>query len=244
MRYLIEFSYNGTNYHGWQKQPNANSVQEELTKCVSVLLQEKIEIIGAGRTDTGVHAKQMFAHFDSKISIDFQNLVMKLNSFLPNDILVKRVFRVKEDTHARFTAVSRTYQYFVSTHKDIFNSNLYFLFKSLDIDKMNKACRYLIGQQDFSSFSKVNTDTFTNICEITYAKWRKEGCYIVFTISSNRFLRNMVRSIVGTLLDVGLGKTEVDEIKSIIEKKDRREAGISVPAKGLFLTNIKYPDNI
>ena len=244
MRCLIEFSYNGTNYHGWQKQPNANSVQEELTKCLSVLLQEKIEITAAGRTDTGVHAEQMFAHFDLKISIDFEELVMKLNSFLPSDILVKRVFRVKEDTHARFTAVSRTYQYFVSTNKDIFNSNLYFLFKQLDIDKMNEACGYLIGEQDFSSFSKVNTDTFTNNCEITYARWRKEGSYLIFTISSNRFLRNMVRSIVGTLIDVGLGKIEVHEVKRIIEKKDRREAGMSVPAKGLFLTHIKYPDNI
>ena len=139
MRCLIEFSYNGTNYHGWQKQPNANSVQEELTKCLSVLLQEEIKIIGAGRTDTGVHAEQMFAHFDSKISVDFEKIVVQLNSFLPNDILVKRIFRVKEDTHARFTAVSRTYQYFVSTQKDIFNPNLYFLFKKLDIDKMNEA---------------------------------------------------------------------------------------------------------
>ena len=244
MRCLIEFSYNGTNYHGWQKQPNANSVQEELTKCLSVLLQEEIKIIGAGRTDTGVHAEQMFAHFDSKISVDFEKIVVQLNSFLPNDILVKRIFRVKEDTHARFTAVSRTYQYFVSTQKDIFNPNLYFLFKKLDIDKMNEACRYLIGDQDFTSFSKVNTDTFNNNCEITYARWSKEGFSLVFTISANRFLRNMVRSIVGTLIDVGSGKIEVQEIKRIIEKKDRSQAGISVPAKGLFLTQVKYPENI
>jgi len=244
MRYFIELSYNGTNYHGWQKQLNANSVQEELTKCISILLQEEVEIIGAGRTDAGVHAEQMFAHFDIEISIDSEKFIPKLNSFLPNDISIKRIFKVKEDTHARFTAISRTYQYFVSTQKDIFNPNLHLVFKNLDIDKMNKACKYLMGEQDFTSFSKVNTDTITNNCDITHAKWNKKGGNIIFTISANRFLRNMVRSIVGTLIDVGTGKIEVEEIKKIIENKNRREAGISVPAKALFLTQVKYPENI
>jgi len=244
MRYFIELSYNGTNYHGWQKQLNANSVQEELTKCLSILLKKEVEIIGAGRTDSGVHAEQMFAHFDTDISIDSKKLVPQLNSFLPNDISVKIIFKVKEDTHARFTAIARTYQYFVSTKKDIFNQNLHLVLKDLDVERMNDACQNLLGEKDFTSFSKVNTDTFTNNCNITHAKWKHEGNNFIFTISANRFLRNMVRSIVGTLLDVGTGKIEIREIIKIIEKKDRCEAGVSVPAKALFLTQVKYPENI
>ena len=244
MRYFIELSYNGTNYHGWQKQLNSNSVQEELTKCLSILLKEEVELIGAGRTDSGVHAEQMFAHFDIDISIDSETLIQKSNSFLPNDISVKRIFKVKEDTHARFTAISRTYQYFVSTKKDIFNQNLHLVLKDLDVERMNDACQDLLGEQDFTSFSKINTDTFTNNCNITHAKWKYEADNFIFTISANRFLRNMVRSIVGTLIDIGTGKIEVMEIKKIIEKKDRCEAGVSVPAKALFLTQVKYPDNI
>ena len=244
MRYFIELSYNGTSYHGWQKQLNANSVQEELTKCISILLKEEVEIIGAGRTDSGVHAAQMFAHFDTDISIDSGKLIQKSNSFLPNDISVKRMFKVKEDTHARFTAISRTYQYFVSNKKDIFNQNIHLILKNLDVERMNDACQNLLGEQDFTSFSKVNTDTFTNNCDVTYAQWKHEGDNFIFTISANRFLRNMVRSIVGTLIDVGTGKIEVTEIKKIIEKKDRCEAGVSVPAKALFLTEIKYLDGI
>ena len=244
MRYFIELSYNGTNYHGWQKQLNANSVQEELTKCISILLKKEVEIIAAGRTDSGVHAAQMFAHFDTDISIDSEKLIQKSNLFLPNDISVKRIFKVKEDTHARFTAISRTYQYFVSANKDIFNQNVHLIFKNLDVERMNDACQNLLGEQDFTSFSKVNTDTLTNNCNITHAEWKREGDNFMFTISANRFLRNMVRSIIGTLLDIGIGKIEVDEIKKIIEKKNRCEAGVSVPAKALFLTQIKYPDNI
>ena len=244
MKYFIEFSFNGTNYHGWQKQLNANTVQEELTKCLSVLLKEEVELMGASRTDTGVHAKQMFAHLDTSTTLNSDKIVTKLNSFLPNDIMVSALFPVKEDTHVRFTAVARTYKYYVSPQKDIFNNNLHLIFKHLDIDKMNAACNYLMGDQDFTSFSKVNTDTFTNNCDITKVVWEKEGDTFVFTISSNRFLRNMVRSIVGTLLDVGTGKIEVDEIKTIIEKKDRCAAGTSVPAKALFLTEIKYPKDI
>ena len=244
MRYFIEFSYNGTNYHGWQKQPNANTVQEEMEKCMSVLLQEEIELMGAGRTDSGVHATQMFAHFDSDTIIDTEKIVSKLNSFLPSDISIVRIFSVKEDIHARFTAIGRTYKYYVSTEKNIFNPNTYLFFKKLDVDKMNEACKYLMGEQDFTSFSKLHTDTFTNNCDITKAIWEQEGVNFVFTISANRFLRNMVRSVVGTLLDVGYGKIEVEEIKIIIEKKDRCSAGTSVPAKALFLTQVKYPNNI
>jgi tRNA pseudouridine38-40 synthase len=244
MRYFIEFSYNGTNYHGWQKQPNANTVQEQLTKCMSVLLKEELELMGAGRTDSGVHAHQMFAHFDTSSKFNSDKIVTKLNSFLPNDILVLSLYKVKEDTHARFTATARTYQYFVSTKNDIFNTNLHLVIKDLDLDKMNAACTYLMGEQDFTSFSKLNTDTFTNNCHITKAVWTKESDIFVFTISANRFLRNMVRSVVGTLLDVGTGKIQVDTVQQIIEKKDRGAAGTSVPAKALFLTEIKYPKEI
>ena len=244
MRYFIEFSYNGTNYHGWQKQPNASTVQEELTKCMSVLLKEEVELMGAGRTDTGVHAHQMFAHFDTLSTFNSEKIVTKLNSFLSNDILIYSIYKVKGDTHARFTATARTYKYFVSNKKDIFNPNLHLVLKDLDLDKMNSSCSYLLGEQDFTSFSKVNTDTFTNNCDITKAVWTKEGDVFVFTISANRFLRNMVRSVVGTLLDVGIGKIKVEEVKKIIEKKDRCAAGTSVPAKALFLTEIKYPKEI
>ena len=244
MRYFIKFSYNGTNYHGWQKQPNASTVQEELTKCISVLLKEEVELMGAGRTDTGVHAYQMFAHFDTLSTFNSDKIVTKLNSFLSNDILIYSIYKVKEDTHARFTATARTYKYFVSNKKDIFNPNLHLVLKDFDLDKMNTACSYLLGEQDFTSFSKVNTDTFTNNCDITKAIWTKEGDVFVFTISANRFLRNMVRSVVGTLLDVGIGKVKVEAVKKIIEKKDRCAAGTSVPAKALFLTEIKYPKEI
>ena len=206
MRYFVEFSYNGRNYHGWQKQPNANSVQQELIKCLSILLQTEIELVGAGRTDSGVHALQMFAHFDYELSFDTQRIVYKMNSFLPNDISVNKIFEVRKDTHARFSAISRTYKYYISEKKNIFNPNLHLVYKNLDMGKMNDSCTYLIGEKDFTSFSKVNTDTFTNICNITKAIWKKEGDTLVFTVTSNRFLRNMVRSIVGTLIDVGCGK--------------------------------------
>lgn len=244
MRYFVEFSYNGTNYHGWQKQPNAHTVQEELNKCLSVLLQKEIDLMGAGRTDAGVHAKQMFAHFDYKNPINTESIVYKMNSFLPNDVSVSKIFEVKEDTHARFSATSRTYKYYISEKKNIFNPNLHLVYKNLDMDKMNEACTYLIGEQDFTSFSKLNTDTFTNNCTITKAVWEKEGDTYVFIISANRFLRNMVRSVVGTLLDVGCGKIKASDLKNIIDKKDRCEAGVSVPAKALFLTQINYPENI
>ena len=244
MRYFVEFSYNGSKYHGWQRQPNANSVQQELIKCLSLLLQTEIDLVGAGRTDAGVHAVQMFAHFDYKFSFDMQELVFKMNSFLPNDISVSKIFEVKEDTHARFSAISRTYKYYISEKKNIFNPNLHLVYKHLDMCKMNDSCTYLMGEKDFTSFSKVNTNTFTNNCNITKAIWKKEDDTYVFTITANRFLRNMVRSIVGTLIDVGCGKINASEVKNILEKKSRCEAGVSVPAKALFLTQINYPENI
>lgn len=244
MRYVIEFSYNGTNYHGWQKQPNASTVQEELSKCLSFQLDEEVELVGAGRTDAGVHALQMFAHFDTENKINNTNLVFKLNSFLSDDILIHSIFKVTEEFHARFNALERTYQYFVSTKKNIFNDNIYFVSSKLDCAKMNEASQFLIGKQDFTSFSKLHTDTSTNNCNIIKAMWVQQEDNLIFSISSNRFLRNMVRSIVGTLIDVGKGKINPSIMKDIIAKKNRCEAGFSVPAKALFLKEIKYPPEI
>ena len=243
-RYKIVIEYDGTNISGWQRQPDTSSIQQFIEDAIESFSQEKVIVHAAGRTDAGLHAIQMFAHFDMEKIFDSDKIISKLNSFLPNDISVKRIFKVKEDTHARFTAIARTYQYFISNKKDIFNQNLHLVLKDLDVERMNDACQNLLGEQDFTSFSKVNTDTFTNNCDITHAQWKHEGDHFVFTISSNRFLRNMVRSIVGTLIDIGTGKIEVTEIKKIIEKKDRCKAGVSVPAKALFLTQVKYPDNI
>lgn len=244
MRYFIEFSYNGANYHGSQKQKNVRTVQEELTKCISLQLDKSIDIYAAGRTDAGVHAIQMFAHFDVKQEIDIDNFCFKLNSFLPNDILVKSIFRVHDNSHARFDAVQRKYKYIISNKREIFNKNVYYLPADLNIVEMNKAAGLLIGDQDFTSFSKVHTQTFTNNCKIIFAKWEEENGKYIFTICANRFLRNMVRSIVGTLIDIGKGKISADMIKEIINKKDRSEAGTSVPAHALFLTEIQYPDTI
>ena len=242
MRYFIEFSYNGTNYHGWQKQTNAITVQEKLNTCLSLQLSQKIDVIGAGRTDTGVHAIQMFGHFDSTSQIDCDELIFKLNSFLSNDILIHSVFPVSEDMHARFSATERTYKYVVSNKRDLFNRNIYVLNKSIDIDRMNESCKLILGERDFSSFSKSRTDTHTNICNVSFAEWTVEKDYYIFIVRSNRFLRNMVRSLVGTILDIGVGKKDINSISSILEKRDRRAAGDSVPAKALFLIRIEYPN--
>ena len=236
MRFFIELSYKGTNYHGWQEQPNANTVQAEINRALSTILNTNIEVIGAGRTDTGVHANQMFSHFDCDIDFDIQNLMFKLNSFLASDIAIKDIFKVKEDANCRFDALSRTYQYHIIQKKDPFNKTAYFLQNDLDIKAMNEACKYIIGKQDFTSFSKVNTQTFTNNCDVMFAKWELVNNKIIFTIKADRFLRNMVRAIVGTLLDVGFGK--------IIAAKDRSKSGVSVPAHALFITEVKYPNKI
>ena len=244
MRFFIELSYKGTNYHGWQVQPNANTVQAEINKALSLILNAKIEVSGAGRTDAGVHAKQMFAHFDCDIDFDIQNLMFKLNSFLPSDIAIKDIFKVKEDANCRFDALSRTYQYHIIQKKDPFNKTAYFLQNDLDIKAMNEACKYIIGKQDFTSFSKVNTQTFTNNCDVMFAKWELVNNKIIFTIKADRFLRNMVRAIVGTLLDVGFGKIIAANVTKIIAAKDRSKSGVSVPAHALFITEVKYPNKI
>ncbi len=244
MRFFIELSYKGTNYHGWQEQPNAKTVQAEINRALSTILNTNIEVIGAGRTDTGVHANQMFAHFDCDIDFDIQNLMFKLNSFLASDIAIKDIFKVKEDANCRFDALSRTYQYHIIQKKDPFNKTAYFLQNDLDIIAMNEACQYIIGKQDFTSFSKVNTQTFTNNCDVMFAQWEVVNTNLIFTIKSDRFLRNMVRAIVGTLLDVGFGKIIAADVAKIIAAKDRSKSGISVPAHALFLTEVKYPNKI
>lgn len=242
MRYFIQFSYNGTNYHGWQLQPNAISVQEILTKALKTLFRDDFEIVGAGRTDAGVHAKLMYAHFDTDVVFNKEKMIQKLNSFLPEDVTVFNFFEVANDAHARFDAVSRSYEYHIHTFKNSFLKNLsYYQFKNLDIDKMNEAAKILLQYEDFECFSKTHTDVFTFNCTITTAYWEQKGSQLIFHISANRFLRNMVRAIVGTLINVGLGKIQVNDLHQIIKSKNRGKAGFSVPAHGLYLTKVMYP---
>ncbi|WP_343328929.1 tRNA pseudouridine(38-40) synthase TruA [Polaribacter staleyi] len=241
MRYFIELSYNGKNYHGWQIQPDVISVQEKLNKAVSTIFQEKIEVVGAGRTDTGVHASQMFAHFDIEKSLK-GDIPHKLNSLLPLDIVVYNVFEVDVEKHARFGALSRSYEYKIWLGRNPFLLDFSWQIHSqdLNVDLMNEAAKLLLEYTDFQTFSKVKTDVYTYNCDITEALWKQDGKELVFYITANRFLRNMVRAIVGTLVDVGLGKITKDDFRKIIESKNRGNAGLSVPAKGLFLTQIKY----
>lgn len=244
MRYFIELSYNGKAYHGWQIQPNAISVQEVLEDALSKLLRSKISIMGAGRTDAGVHASQMFAHFDTDSLIE-DRLVFKLNSFLPDDIAIYNIFQVSYEAHTRFDALSRTYIYKISQQKNVFNTEFtYALNNHLDIDAMNEACEILLKYKDFQCFSKVHTDVKTYNCSIMFAQWKCKDDQLLFTIKADRFLRNMVRAIVGTMVNIGLGKMDVENLHDIIKSKDRGEAGFSVPAHGLYLTKIEYPNSI
>jgi len=245
LRFFIQFSYFGKAYHGWQNQPNAITVQEVLENGMSKLLNAKVSLMGAGRTDTGVHAKEMYAHFDVDTLENIQDYVFRLNSFLPNDIAVDRIFEVKEDAHARFHATARTYEYHIDKKKNPFATDLaHFVKKDLDIEQMNTAAALLLGKKDFECFSKSNTDVFTNICDLRKAHWKLVDDKLVFTITADRFLRNMVRAIVGTLINVGLGKYPADYVNTILKSKDRTKAGVSVPAKGLYLTSIVYPNTI
>ncbi len=245
MRYFIRFSYFGKAYHGWQNQPNAITVQEVLERSLSTLLRQQIEVVGAGRTDAGVHAKEMFAHFDISEIQDCNELVYRLNALLPEDIAVQQIFKVRLDAHARFDAVERTYEYWVVQDKNPFYWDLAHCIKlPLNVEAMNQAAQFLLSHTDFESFSKSNSDVKTFNCDVREAKWEKQGDKLVFTIVADRFLRNMVRAVVGTLLDIGLGKTNPDEIHTIIESKNRSNAGASVPAKGLYLTEVLYPKTI
>jgi tRNA pseudouridine38-40 synthase len=249
-RYFIELSYNGTNYHGWQVQKNAVSVQEVLNKCLSTVLRGAVETTGCGRTDTGVHAREFFAHFDagefmvngSWFIENKEGLLRSINAILPADVAVKDIFPVAADAHARFDATLRTYEYHIHFNKDPFKNGFSWELRDQpDLDLMNDAVQIIMEYTDFSCFSKSNTQVKTNICKITHAKWTVQGDGIIFTISADRFLRNMVRAVVGTLVMVGRKEIEPEAVRQIIESKNRSNAGTSVPACGLYLTQVRYP---
>ena len=246
-RFFIEIAYHGANYHGWQVQDNAITVQELIDKALSTLLRKRITTLGCGRTDTGVHAKQLFAHFDcleTDINEQYNQLLKGLNALLPKDIAIKEIFRVPSDFHARFDAISRSYEYHIHFHKDPFLNGLSWQLRDKpDVIAMNKAAEIMMEYRDFSCFSKSHTQVMTNNCEIYNAEWKWLGNdRLVFYITANRFLRNMVRAIVGTLIEIGLNKKNIESIRTTIESKDRSVAGVSVPACGLYLTEVKYPN--
>ena len=244
MRYFIDISYDGSNYHGWQIQPNADTVQHQINLAFSTILNEEINVLGAGRTDTGVHAKKMIAHFDTNQTIDFEKFKYRINGFLKNDISLNDIYKVKEDAHARFSAISRTYEYRVSRTKNPFSVNSYFLLRDLDFQSMKKACKFLHGSHDYTSFAKLHSENYTNNCEVYIANWKEDENSLIFTIKANRFLRNMVRAIVGTLIEIGEGKISFSDIETILMSKDRAKAGYSVPANGLSLIDVEYPKEI
>ncbi|WP_103866972.1 tRNA pseudouridine(38-40) synthase TruA [Aquimarina sp. I32.4] len=245
MRYFLELSYNGTPYHGWQRQPNAISVQEVLEDSLSTILRNKVTIVGAGRTDTGVHAKQIMAHFDYEFELESEQLRYKLNSILPPQIAIQNVSRVHENAHARFYAISRSYEYYITTVKDPFRiDKSYYVKKTLDVEAMNKAAKLLLNYTNFKCFSKSKTDVKTYNCNITNAVWEYKEDQLVFKISANRFLRNMVRAIVGTLVEIGEHKLNIEDLVAIIKSENRSQAGYSVPAHGLYLTAVMYPQYI
>lgn len=244
MRYFLELEYFGKAYHGWQRQPNALSVQEVVEESLSTLLQQNVEIVGAGRTDAGVHARQIFAHFDAE-ALPEKELIFRMNSLLPKDISVKDLVQVTPDAHARFDAVSRSYEYHIVTRKDVFAiDTAYYIQKELDVEKMKAAANILLEYTNFKCFSRSRTDVFTYNCSIEKATWEQKEDKLIFHITADRFLRNMVRAIVGTLLQIGQGKIEVEEMHRIIKSEDRSKAGASVPAHGLYLTGIIYPKSI
>lgn len=246
MRYFIELSYKGTNYNGWQVQRNAPSVQGELQKALSAILRSQITVTGAGRTDTGVHASHYVAHFHHEAGItDFPGLCYHLNALLPQDIAAKDIYQVRCDAHARFDALQREYKYYMLREKDPFRRETSWqYYVGLDIDAMNEAARWLLRFDDFTTFAKLNSGNKTNICNVVYAQWEDTGNGIVFTIRADRFLRNMVRAITGTLVDVGRGKLSAEGFRDIIAARDLSLSGTSAPAQGLFLSNIIYPEDI
>lgn len=241
-RYFLELSFKGTKFSGWQIQDNANSVQAEINKALTILCKQPTECTGCGRTDTGVHALQFFAHFDSSENLSAPSFLFQLNSILPLDIVIHQLHELPADAHARYDATARTYQYFMHQQKNPF-VNEYSWHRSYDFDleRMNEACKYLFTHNDFSCFSKSNNQQKTNLCTIEQAIWIKHNDMVIFTITANRFLRGMVRAIVGTMLQVGTGKMSLDEFNRVLQLGDRKEAGASVPAHGLFLTKISYP---
>lgn len=248
MRYFIEFAYDGGAFHGWQRQPNASSVQETIEKALTTILRQETPVTGAGRTDTGVHARQMYAHFDVVEAIsDTRKMLSGLNRMCGRNIAIRRIIPVADDAHARFDASERSYKYFVVFEKAPFLRDYAWESPSaLDVEKMNQAAEILLETRDFTSFAKLHTDVKTNICDVRNAIWEPyENQYgipgIVFTITADRFLRNMVRAVVGTLVDVGRGKLTIEEFREVIQAKDRCSAGTSMPAQALFLWTVKYP---
>ena len=245
MRYFLEITYNRKNYFGSQRQPNQISIQQVLEETLSTILRQKIVIVGAGRTDSGVHALQQFAHVDLDNLNNIDNLIYKLNSFLPKDIAIKNIFQVTEDAHARFDAKEREYVYKISLSKNPFtNCFAYQVRTAPTLDLMNLAAQKLLLHKDFQCFSRSKTDVKTYFCNIMSAQWKMEEEQLIFRITADRFLRNMVRAIVGTLFDVGLGKTSLEEFQNILDSKSREMAGASAPAHGLYLSKIIYPKSI
>lgn len=245
MRYFLNMAYNGSNFHGWQSQPNARTVQDELEKCLRKILQQPTAVTGAGRTDAGVHARQMYAHFDAEPLADKAVFLRSLNHMMGAEVAVYELRAVRADAHARFDAVQRKYRYYIHQRKDPFLQQLsYYLHGALDVEAMNEAAQQLPHYEDFTSFCKSHAQSHTNLCTITEAYWAEHKHQLIFTVSANRFLRNMVRALVGTLLDVGQGKKDVAHFREIIEMKNRSLAGQSAPAHGLYLEKITYPKEI
>jgi len=246
-RYFVHMAFDGTNYNGWQAQPDGNTVQQVIQHALSILLKQDIEVTGAGRTDTGVHSSFFIAHFDTSQTIDKETdqYIFKLNRFLPKDVVVYRIQQVPDTLHARFSATFRTYHYHISNIKPLFTRNYsHYVYGALDVEAINRCCGIILETEDFTSFSKLHTDVKTNNCDVMDCSWKEVENGYMFEIKADRFLRNMVRSIVGTLLDVGQGKLEYDGFKAIIEAKERSKAGQSAPARGLFLIDIGYDKTI
>jgi tRNA pseudouridine38-40 synthase len=243
-RYFLEIAYNGSNYHGWQKQPGAISVQEVVNECISTLLGEQVSCIGCGRTDAGVHARKFILQFDTTKELNF-DFAYKLNSFVPKDITVKKIYSLSRKIHARWDAIKRSYQYLITIGKDPFMKDLATIsFEDPNIEIMNKACNILLEYNDFETFSKTHNSHNHYLCDLYEARWEKKDNLLIFTISANRFVRSMVRLIVGTMLMAGNEKISLDEFRSIIESKNRQKAGKAFPACGLYLTDVQYPEGI
>jgi tRNA pseudouridine38-40 synthase len=245
MRYFFEIAYNGKNYNGWQSQETGIGVQAVVEDAMHKLFREKLKIVGSGRTDTGVHCEQQFFHTDIEKAFDIPLYIQKLNSFLPAGIAIYSIRKVKDDASARYEAIERTYRYQITRRKDPFlEGYAWHFFKTLNLETMNKAAALMVGEHDYECFSKVKTDVNHFICDIKSATWKEQDDMLIFTISANRFLRGMVRSIVGTLLDVGTGKTSLEKFRSIINSKDRKKAGANVPPYGLYLMKVRYPSTL
>jgi len=245
MRYFFEIAYNGKNYNGWQSQHNGIGVQSVVEDALSKLLRDQVKIVGSGRTDTGVHCEQQFFHSDIEKEFESEQLILKLNSLLPRDIVIRSIEAVKPTASARYDAVERTYRYEITRVKDPFLDGLaWHFFKPTEVQTMNRAAALLVGEHDFECFSKVKTDVNHFLCEVKKAEWKEEGERLVFMITANRFLRGMVRAVVGTLLDVGTGKISIKDFQNIVQSKDRKKAGANVPPHGLFLMKVRYPSGV